>query len=928
MGGIIDVLLLILTQALVVAPLQQPSASSVAPASAPNPTVCGDIVNQESNILNATQAYDCLTSVPFNPAVATRLVQYVNDTIQFHSTLAYLANPPPGYQQPAVDLLAGLSQIQRDIDNSVFRNEYAFEAAVKRLLNAAHDDHLSMTGGILSAFVYGAPYDIVSVSLDGIELPKVYISADLFANETEILSWQPSAIAAINGQEVVEYLTQFAALNSVGKLEPHADWNMLMRSGALDTQGYLEVFYGGAPFYPGDSITFTFVNGTVLGPMPWQAVYLSPGDTGPLQTGGDFYNFFVLGLYPASYEESLQESTPTTSVPPGIPPSATPARDSIGWWDTAYPSSADVIQQGEGLLRGYFLNESSLAVLSIPQFAAYGNKAHGFVQTVKEFLARSKEAGLKKVVIDVQQNMGGQPLLAIETFKLFFPSIEPFAGSRRRAHPMADALGATLTPYWENLTTNQGLYYRLLTNEWVVTSRLDADTGREFTSWDDYFGPAAAYDGDEFTKTERYNLTSTAFSKEAASIAIDGLGGSPQPYSPDDIIILSDGLCSSACALFMELMHHEAQVRTVVAGGRPNYEPMQAPSGTRGAAIYDIERMDQDIALARRIDNTTRGVLPNRRLDFFISAASVNLRDQVRRNDTSNTPLQFLYEAADCRIFFTPKTWYNYTNLWNYAADAAWRDPALCVANSTTSYPQPPDPLPSTSYQLHNAENSPTHWPDEVHHDYIDDPSNDILAGSSPIESSTGVECDCDYQCGGLFVCREVSVCQKGEVVPRKQCVPPCEKGPSRHLNCNSGWCHVTDTTYRIGKKTGRQNYIGSGYCEPEFPFRCPETDDDFDDLDDLDDDPCFQELDGLNLHCFPAFPYSGPFQRCYVLGEHHPRYCRKKRLFAWRKEKAYCNESDDYAGVCHCKEPDGNGPVVDFHSDGEYEFMEDNGLL
>lgn len=96
--------------------------------------------------------------------------------IQFHSTLAYLADPPQSYQQPAVDLVSGLSQLQRDIDNNVFRNEYAFEAALNHLIHAAHDDHLELVGGALSRFTYAAPYRIVSVSSDGVELPKVYIS--------------------------------------------------------------------------------------------------------------------------------------------------------------------------------------------------------------------------------------------------------------------------------------------------------------------------------------------------------------------------------------------------------------------------------------------------------------------------------------------------------------------------------------------------------------------------------------------------------------------------------------------------------------------------------------------------------------------------------------------------------------------------------
>lgn len=109
---------------------------------------------------------------------------------------------------------------------------------------------------------------------------------------------QASAIGTINGQNVIDYLTQFAASNSVGGLEPHADWNGLMASPAQDIQGVSSIWHGGATFYPGDTITFVLENGTQIGPDPWLAIYSGGSDTGPLATGGDFYNFFVLGLYP------------------------------------------------------------------------------------------------------------------------------------------------------------------------------------------------------------------------------------------------------------------------------------------------------------------------------------------------------------------------------------------------------------------------------------------------------------------------------------------------------------------------------------------------------------------------------------------------------------------------------------------------------
>lgn len=120
--------------------------------------------------------YNCFTTVPFIPAISSRFIKYWNDTLQFQSTLDYLKHPPPGYQQPAVDLIAGLDEIQATIDDGGFANEYQFEAALQNVLYSANDAHVSLDGGLLSSFSFGSAYGLTSLSLDGIELPKVYLT--------------------------------------------------------------------------------------------------------------------------------------------------------------------------------------------------------------------------------------------------------------------------------------------------------------------------------------------------------------------------------------------------------------------------------------------------------------------------------------------------------------------------------------------------------------------------------------------------------------------------------------------------------------------------------------------------------------------------------------------------------------------------------
>ena len=135
-------------------------------------------------------------------------------------------------------------------------------------------------------------------------------------------------------------------------------------------------------------------------------------------------------------------------------------------------------------------------------------------------------------------------------------------------------------------------------------------------------------------------------------------------------------------------MHHQGGVRTVVVGGRPELGPMQAVGGTRGAQAYTTVDLDEDIEMAKILNDTVTGVLPNRDASNFINFAEFTIKDAIRKGE--DFPLQFAYEAATCRIFYTQHTVYNYLNLWNYVVDAIWRNPSLCIdgmANATTILP-------------------------------------------------------------------------------------------------------------------------------------------------------------------------------------------------------------------------------------------------
>ena len=57
---------------------------------------------------------------------------------------------------------------------------------------------------------------------------------------------------------------------------------------------------------------------------------------------------------------------------------------------------------------------------------------------------------LSKVSVDLQQNLRGDTLLAVDTFKHLFPSNNAFRSSRIRAQPYADIIGNTFTTFYQD----------------------------------------------------------------------------------------------------------------------------------------------------------------------------------------------------------------------------------------------------------------------------------------------------------------------------------------------------------------------------------------------------------------------------------------------------------------------------------------------
>ncbi len=106
---------------------------------------------------------------------ATGFIDWYLPYLEFQTTTAWLKDPPPSYQQPAVDLVGSFNTVRAQVLNGTFSNQYDFEVALGSIIQQAHEGHMALPTGLLSSFLFQVPYELLSISSNGTELPAVFV---------------------------------------------------------------------------------------------------------------------------------------------------------------------------------------------------------------------------------------------------------------------------------------------------------------------------------------------------------------------------------------------------------------------------------------------------------------------------------------------------------------------------------------------------------------------------------------------------------------------------------------------------------------------------------------------------------------------------------------------------------------------------------
>lgn len=329
---------------------------------------------------------------------------------------------------PPVDILGSLDNISTTVANGGYANEFDFGVAIVYLMQSAHDGHFSYRPDIFTGFGFrnDMTTDIVTVSIDGIQVPKLYHfgefdrsfcsvscedtyshldTAELNNATARRNGTFPRAITKINGEDAATVIERRNAVFS-GYQDADAQWNAAMRSYAFPAG---TSFVAASLDFHGLNTTIEYDNGDRRTQQNFAIIRDGANFTG-VNSGEDYYNKFC---NPANKPTS---TTPPTPAPTAPRPPALPTINGF-----PYPVVRDA---GANVTAGYFLNGTGyedVAVLSVIGFSpAAGIRAVDYLvdfqNTIEKFLSLCKTSGKTKLVIDVSANGGGYIVAGYELF--------------------------------------------------------------------------------------------------------------------------------------------------------------------------------------------------------------------------------------------------------------------------------------------------------------------------------------------------------------------------------------------------------------------------------------------------------------------------------------------------------------------------------
>ncbi|KAI0754235.1 hypothetical protein C8Q80DRAFT_1265903 [Daedaleopsis nitida] len=609
----------------------------------------------------------CFKSFPVDPAIKSNIIEVVNKTLAFHTSVNYqkLA-PAPFTLDVHEDVLKDIARISNQKYDSDFDLHIDLSRSVKRL-NDGHCVYINYCYD--SLFVSYLPTPLVLLT-DKFGIQTVHIAPEAFKVASaefpdEIQTWQDALPGALKGQ--LESLSGAKVLGING-LDPlfavnqNAAISGSYQGLAQRQNGYFASYQAGTagwtylmgqfaqqalPLTDTVKLTIVRVNSTKIETLPYRSRF---GSTAvPFTDSASFRQKNCVahaGTNGVSYYDSAAVKrdevfevppNPTAKFRQAPMPSAQEERKHL-----MNVMLDDTPQQNIF----YMLDDKKTGVLALGSFS--GDSYSALLTNLLKGLQNLKDQGATQLIVDISNNGGGYICVAHWLHRIIVgpkSTSEPQAGldTATRAGPLAQEIVKNIA---DGADPNHLLLYN--SGSWAFAN----DSAMPF-DYDWLASPVEkVINGRQDAFSQRLGQECQPFDYDPPAEAL---------FDPKNVAIVGNGRCASSCSLFTVTMAKEEGAKTVVYGGY-NIAPQQY-CGTVGGQSTDFSTIDSEIKSVGLKNHT---LAPPDFVTNSVQGITWRLGFGV---DKTNEPEEWQNHHANVNLHLSPEIVSNPTAIWKLIAE-------------------------------------------------------------------------------------------------------------------------------------------------------------------------------------------------------------------------------------------------------------------
>ncbi|KAL1918302.1 uncharacterized protein VTP21DRAFT_2962 [Calcarisporiella thermophila] len=625
----------------------------------------------------------CYEIFPFNNTIATQTLDTVADVMDSLYVYRDVVKAPPDsrFNQTPVDLVEEINALR----NKQYTKDLDFHTDLSKVIGKGRDGHLRYCNRCYcNRYVFHQPL-LLYAPVDSSGHQQIKVLGMLASTQThpslEKRNFTGCSVARINGEEALAYLRKWSAVNVPGLKDPSVGFTH-----SLASMSHYE-HLGGNKFqfrvFSGD-----FAMRTVL-PESSHVSYTLKCET-PSEPGSEFeinmpwFSRRISGNWTNSDEYWKQACMPTFDVKdsayaspsPDVQLVEQPALDSekMGVEVVAADGKTAfvILPQPQGRPKTGVFIYSSVYPHNSTDSVWHENAAaneRGFLENIVKGLTAFKERSVQNLIIDVSHNGGGQGCLAEMILanllnETQYPSRLSQYPSENLASPKAIRLAQEFR--------RQGLPWVwganvLFADENTWTNTTWTNTTWTNTTWLERPFREYSYGGSTANYTDRYRTDCAPMWTRHADI----IKNFPKhSWGGENIRVISQGDCGSACVYLPVLLQREKKVKIVTLGGFPD-TPMTYYSYP-GNEVVDYKDFPTSVLHHPEVD-----ILKNsENADLFRNFRPLPTRSYlsytIRRaffTDSGSDMVEYTFTSGDERLYFDQVSATAYNHVWNQVAN-------------------------------------------------------------------------------------------------------------------------------------------------------------------------------------------------------------------------------------------------------------------